>query len=121
MSLSPSNAPVDSRKPPARKAPEGYCEGRFRVMCVSMPEHKDLVARLASRISIPPFTPASWSSPHTQRMIISIIWFLIIAAVVYWIFTLIPLPQPGKNIALAVIILLLLIYFMHGYAGIALP
>lgn len=48
-------------------------------------------------------------------MIIAILWFLIIAAVVYWIFTLIPLPQPAKNIALAVIILLLLIYFLsHG-------
>ncbi len=49
-----------------------------------------------------------------SSMIITILWFLIIAAVVYWIFTLIPLPQPGKNIALAVIILLLLIYFLQG-------
>lgn len=54
-------------------------------------------------------------------MIISILWFLIIAAVVYWIFTLIPLPQPGKNIALAVVILLVLVYFMQNYGGFALP
>lgn len=57
-------------------------------------------------------------------MIIAILWFLIIAAVVYWIFTLIPLPQPGKNIALAVILLLVLIYFLGGggaHAGFVLP
>lgn len=47
-------------------------------------------------------------------MIISILWFLIIAAVLYWVFSLIPLPQPAKNIALAVIILLMLIYFIQG-------
>jgi hypothetical protein len=47
-------------------------------------------------------------------MIISILWFLIIAAVVYWIFTLIPLPQTAKNIALTVILLLMLIYFLQG-------
>lgn len=47
-------------------------------------------------------------------MIISILWFLIIAAVLYWVFSLIPLPQPAKNIALAVIILLMLIYFLQG-------
>lgn len=47
-------------------------------------------------------------------MIITILWFLIIAAVLYWIFSLIPLPQPGKNIALAVILLLLLIHFLDG-------
>lgn len=54
-------------------------------------------------------------------MIISIIWFLIVAAVIYWIFTLIPLPQPGKNIALAVLILILLLYFLQGHSGIVLP
>jgi len=47
-------------------------------------------------------------------LLIPILWFLIIAAVVYWIFSLIPLPQPAKNIALAVILLLLLIYFVQG-------
>lgn len=46
--------------------------------------------------------------------IISILWFLIIAAVLYWVFSLIPLPQPAKNIALAIIILILLIYFLQG-------
>lgn len=46
--------------------------------------------------------------------IISILWFLIIAAVIYWIFTLIPLPPQAKNIALAVIVLLMLIYFLQG-------
>lgn len=54
-------------------------------------------------------------------MIISILWFLIIAAVVYWIFTLIPFPQPGKNIALAIIILILLVYFLQGHGNIILP
>jgi hypothetical protein len=49
-------------------------------------------------------------------MILSILWFLIIGAVLYWIFTLIPFPQPGKNIALAVVLLLLLMYFLSGDA-----
>lgn len=53
-------------------------------------------------------------------LIIPILWLLIIAAFLYWIFTLIPLPQPGKNIALAVILLLLLIYFVGG-GGISFP
>lgn len=47
-------------------------------------------------------------------MIIAILWFLILAAILYAIFTLIPLPQPWKNIALAVILLLMLIYFLQG-------
>lgn len=49
--------------------------------------------------------------------IIAVLWFLIIGAILYWIFTLIPFPQPGKNIALAIVLLLLLIYFLGGHAG----
>lgn len=52
-----------------------------------------------------------------MEMIISIIWLLLIAAFLWWIFTLIPLPQPAKNIALAVILLLLLVWFLEGGIG----
>jgi putative effector of murein hydrolase LrgA (UPF0299 family) len=52
----------------------------------------------------------------TVSMLLTILWFLIIAAVIYWIFTLLPLPQPGKNIALAIIILLVLVYFLSGHS-----
>ncbi len=54
-------------------------------------------------------------------MIISILWFLIVAAILWWIFTLIPLPQPGKNIALAIVLLLTLIYFLKDHGGIVIP
>lgn len=50
----------------------------------------------------------------TLSLIIGIIVFLIIASVLWWIFTLLPLPQPGKNIALAVILLILLLVFLSG-------
>lgn len=52
--------------------------------------------------------------------IIAIIWFLIIGAILYGIASLIPFPQPFKNIVLAVILLLLFVYFLEGGAS-ALP
>jgi hypothetical protein len=63
------------------------------------------------------FTANSSAFLYTARMdIVAILWYLIIAAVLWWIFTLIPLPQPAKNIALAVVLLLTLIYFLQGNA-----
>lgn len=50
----------------------------------------------------------------TLALVVSIIIFLIIASVLWWIFTLLPLPQPGKNIALAIILLILLLVFLGG-------
>ena len=47
----------------------------------------------------------------------TIIVLLIVGAVVWWIVTLLPLPQPVKNIALAVMALLALLWFL-GNTGV---
>lgn len=45
--------------------------------------------------------------------LIALLVFLIVAAIVYWIFTLLPFPQPLKNIILAIIALILLLIFLN--------
>lgn len=55
-----------------------------------------------------------------MNMILTFLWILIVAAIIYGVFTLIPLPQPWKNIALAIMILLALVYFLP-HLGFTLP
>ena len=53
-------------------------------------------------------------------MIIQLLVILIIAAALYYIVSLIPMPQPAKNIVLAVLALILLLVALNRF-GIALP
>ena len=49
-------------------------------------------------------------------LVISVLVFALVCALVYWIWTLLPLPQPAKNIVLIVLLILLLIALV-GYLG----
>lgn len=47
-------------------------------------------------------------------LIINLLVLCVVVAIVYWIWTLLPLPQPFKNIVLCVLLIILLI-FVLGY------
>jgi len=42
-------------------------------------------------------------------LLINLLILCIVCAIVYWIWTLLPLPQPFKNIVLAILLLILLL------------
>jgi hypothetical protein len=42
-------------------------------------------------------------------LLINLLILCVVAAVVYWIWTLLPLPQPIKNIVLCILLLILLL------------
>ena len=52
-------------------------------------------------------------------ILVNLLIFVVVAAVVYWIFTLLPLPQPFKNIILVILLLILLLWVlsMFGVLG----
>jgi hypothetical protein len=54
-------------------------------------------------------------------LIVPLIVALIIAAAVWWIVSLIPLPQPAKNIALAVLALIFLLYIVTHVFHVQIP
>ncbi len=54
-------------------------------------------------------------------MIITLLMVLIVAAALWWIVSLIPLPQPAKNIAYAVLALVLLLYVIRNVFHVTLP
>jgi hypothetical protein len=46
-------------------------------------------------------------------MLITLLVAVVVAAIVYWIITLIPLPQPFKNIILAILGLILVLWILQ--------
>ena len=53
-------------------------------------------------------------------LLINILILCIIGGIVYWIVTLLPLPQPFKNIAIIVVLLIFLLValaWLTGYGG----
>jgi hypothetical protein len=51
-------------------------------------------------------------------LLINLLIFCIVLAIVYWIWTLLPLPQPAKNIILCVLLIILLVVFItYVYGG----
>jgi len=46
------------------------------------------------------------------EILISLLIFLIIASLVWWIASLLPIPQPFKNIVLAIVLLITLLLFL---------
>jgi len=53
-------------------------------------------------------------------LIINLLIFCVVLAVIWWIWTLLPLPQPAKNIVLIVLLILLLIALV-GYLPVYWP
>jgi hypothetical protein len=54
-------------------------------------------------------------------LLISIIVLCIVVAVVFWLFTMLPIPQPLLNIIKVCIVLIVLLYFIGMFAGYAPP
>lgn len=54
-------------------------------------------------------------------MIVSLIIVLIVAALLYWVISLIPLPQPLKNIVLAICALILVLYLVRNVLHVQIP
>ena len=50
-----------------------------------------------------------------SSLLITLLVLVIVCAIVYWIIGLIPLPQPVKNIILAVCGLILLVYLLGQF------
>src|SRR5579859_1209674 len=48
-------------------------------------------------------------------LLINLLIFVLVVAVVYWIFTLLPLPQPLKNIVLCILLIILLIWALSFF------
>ena len=51
-------------------------------------------------------------------LLINFLVLCIVCAIVYWIWTLLPFGQPLKNILLAILLLILLIYVLTIFPGI---
>ena len=49
-----------------------------------------------------------------MEVLISLLILCIVAAIVYWIITLLPLPSPFKEIALVILLLIFLIYALSN-------
>lgn len=43
-------------------------------------------------------------------VLISLLVFVIVAALIYWIVTLLPLPEPFRTLVLVIVLLILLLY-----------
>jgi hypothetical protein len=52
-----------------------------------------------------------------EGTLISLLIFVVILGVIYYILTLIPLPQPFKNIALIIIAVIALLYLVGMFTG----
>jgi hypothetical protein len=52
-----------------------------------------------------------------EGTLISLLIFVVILGVIYYIVTLIPLPQPFKNIALIIIAVIALLYLVGMFTG----
>lgn len=53
-------------------------------------------------------------------LLINLIILVIIAGLIYWIVTLLPIPQPFKNVAIVLVLLIFLVVLLSwltGYAG----
>lgn len=50
-------------------------------------------------------------------LLVSLLIFVVALAIVYWIWQLVPLPQPWKNIGLAIILLIALLLFLGYFVG----
>lgn len=53
-------------------------------------------------------------------MLISLLVAVVVAGLLFWVATLLPIPQPFKNIAL-IIVALILIYWIASVGGVPLP
>lgn len=53
-------------------------------------------------------------------MLISLLVAVIVIGIVYWIITLLPLPEPFKTIAI-VIVLLICLFWLLGFVGVLGP
>ena len=50
-------------------------------------------------------------------ILISLLILVIVAGIVYWIVTLLPLPQPFKNIVIVILLLILLLWILGMFTG----
>jgi hypothetical protein len=50
-------------------------------------------------------------------MLITLLVAVIVAGILYWIVTLLPLPQPFKNIAICILLLIFLLWLL-SFAGV---
>lgn len=53
------------------------------------------------------------------EVLISLVVFIVITAILYWLVSMIPIPQPFKNIALGLLAIILLLIFLAkiGWLG----
>jgi len=51
-------------------------------------------------------------------LLIYLLIFVLVAGLIYWIITLLPLPQPFKNVAIVLVVfLIVLLAWLTGYSG----
>jgi hypothetical protein len=53
-----------------------------------------------------------------EGLLVTLLIFVLIAGVIYWIITLIPFPQPFKNIALAILGIIAVIWLIGLMTGV---
>jgi hypothetical protein len=49
----------------------------------------------------------------TTTLLTTLLVAVIVAGLVYWLFTLLPLPEPFKSIALCIVILLIIVWVLN--------